>query len=114
MDDHTLQAIKDIISAGNKIEYYLRRVDYEGFRINRLTIDYVLIHLDRIGQAAASVSPEMQAQYPSVKWTRLTNLRTEVTKSNNHIDEEALWKMAKRTVPRLQRGVEKIYNAHQV
>lgn len=114
MDEHTLQAIKDIISAGNKIEYYLRRMDYEGFRINRLTIDYVLIHLDRIGQAAALVPPEIQAQYSSVKWTRLTNLRAEVTKNDNQIDEEALWKMAKRTVPRLQRGVEKIYNTYHV
>ncbi len=110
MPDTDTQSLKDIISAGNKIEYYLRRVDYDSFRINQLTIDYVLIHLDRISRAAVLVSVEMQQQHPAVKWTELTTLRADVTKADGRIDIEALWKLVKKTFPRWQKGVEKVYN----
>jgi uncharacterized protein with HEPN domain len=101
------QSLKDIISAGNKIEYYLRRVDYEDFRTNQLTIDYVLLHLDRISYAAVSIPPEIQQQQTMVKWANLTTLRADVTRTSGGIDVEALWKLVKKKWPRLQKGVEK-------
>lgn len=107
MDDETIQTIKDIISAGNKIEYYLRRIDFDSFRVNRLTIDYVLIHLDRISRAAATVPVDVQQQFSKVKWTQLTTLRGDVTGADGQVDVEALWTLAKKTLPRLQKGVGK-------
>jgi len=75
---------------------------------NRM-LELSLIRLiEVIGEAAARVSPDGQAKYPSIPWPQAVGMRNRLVHGYDQVDLDVLWDTIKYDLPPLIKALEKI------
>ena len=64
--------------------------------------------LEVIGEAANSVSPEVQLAHPSVPWRKLTGLRNRLIHGYFNVNLDILWDTIRGELPELIRSLEQV------
>jgi uncharacterized protein with HEPN domain len=62
------QRIKDILEVGAEIEAFTQGINFNDFQKDMRTVKAVLYNLAIIGEAAASLMPEVETAYPEIPW----------------------------------------------
>lgn len=106
MRDDT-ERLQDILEAIAQIERYVSQ-GQEAFRTDELIQVWVVHHLQIVGEAAASLSDEFQAQHAEVPWPAIIAFRNILVHEYFRIELDTVWRIVERDLPELKLGVEEI------
>ena len=67
--------IEDILDAIDKIEGYIKGLEYEEFIQNDMVVDAIIRNLEVIGEASKNVPEDVRNNYPDVPWKKMIGLR---------------------------------------
>jgi uncharacterized protein with HEPN domain len=99
---------EDAIDAINKIESYIRDLDYESFSQNNMVIDAVVRNLEIIGEAIKNIPDNIIDKYPDIPWKRMIGLRNIVIHAYFGIDLENIWKIITENIPEVKPRIVEI------
>ncbi|MDI6654450.1 MAG: DUF86 domain-containing protein [Candidatus Hydrothermarchaeota archaeon] len=102
--------IEDTIEAMNKIERYIKNLDYDSFAENTLVIDAVVRNLEVIGEAIKNVPNSVREKYPNIPWKRMIGLRNIVIHEYFGIDLANVWKIITQNIPEVEPHIMKIFD----
>jgi uncharacterized protein with HEPN domain len=97
-----------IVDSIEKIESYLAGTDLGGFHGNQLLIDAVVRNLEIIGEAAANLTRELMAKYPTVEWRMAAAARNRLIHGYFDVDPQIIWDTAQNDLPRFKANILKI------
>ena len=97
----------DIQEAIQKIEKYANR-GKEEFFANELIQSWILLHLQRIGEAARSMSPTTHQQYPEINWRDIIDFRNLLVHEYFRVDLKIIWQIIEQEIPTLKKQINSI------
>jgi uncharacterized protein with HEPN domain len=98
--DHILEAIE-------RIEKYAAEGE-EHFREEELVQNWMLRHLQVIGEATRALSKEFRNQYPEVPWDSIIGMRHILVHEYFGIDLDLVWRTVSKNIPELKESVKTI------
>ena len=101
------ERLLDILDAIRQIEKYAVR-GFDAFSQNELIQVWFTRHLQIIGEAARSLSPNLTDKYPAVPWGEIIGLRNVLVHNYFEIDLEVVWGIVQDDLPPLKNQVETI------
>lgn len=101
------QRLLDICEAMERIEKYTAQGRL-AFESSELIQNWVLRHLQIIGEACRSVSPEFKTQHPEVPWSQAIGMRNILVHHYFEMDAEAVWSAVERDLPKLKQQLQAI------
>jgi uncharacterized protein with HEPN domain len=101
---------EDTIDAMNKIESYIKDLDYNSFCQNNMIIDAVVRNLEIIGEAIKNIPENIITNYPEIPWKRMIGLRNIVIHAYFGIDLENIWKIITENIPEVKPEIIQILN----
>lgn len=108
MNSRDLLYIKDIISALNKIETYIKNISEAEFARDELKQEAVLFNLQIIGEAVAHISIANKRKYDTVDWKKLRRLRNFIAHQYFKVDPKDVWLTIKLDLPKVRAEIMKI------
>ena len=78
MRDYKLY-LDDIIESIDKIDRYVKGLDYKSFVSKEILIDAVLRNLEIIGEAVKNIPSNVREKYPNIEWNKIAGFRDIVT-----------------------------------
>jgi len=101
------ERILDIQEAIQRIEKYATR-GKGVFENDELIQNWMIHHLQIIGEAAARVTPEFREQYPAIPWTQIVGMRNILVHNYFGVDTEIVWSVVEKDIPQLKEHIERI------
>lgn len=100
--------LDDMKTSSEKIRRYVGSMSFGEFLADEKTLDAVVRNLQIVGEAAGHVPEEITRKYPLVDWAGITGFRNIVVHEYFGVDEEILWDIITRHVPRLDEQLSDI------
>lgn len=100
--------IRHILEAIEKIESYIKDVDFNTFSSNNMIFDAVARELEIIGEASNRINKDFQKQYPDIPWRKVISFRNVVIHEYFNLDKPTVWKTCQNNLPQLKAIVLKI------
>ena len=100
-----LQHIQDAIL---EIESYTNNISFEEFSTNSMILFASVKQLEIIGEAANNITEHFKNIYNEIEWRTIIGLRNLLVHEYFGIDEEVVWGIIKKDVPKLQEEVKQI------
>ncbi|MBI4533508.1 MAG: DUF86 domain-containing protein [Candidatus Melainabacteria bacterium] len=94
----------DIVEAIELIEKYAR-MGREAFDQDELIQTWMVKHLENIGEAARTLSRQLQDQHPEIPWADIVAQRTFLAHEYFAIDGERVWDTVEHYIPVLKKQV---------
>ncbi|MBI3077073.1 MAG: DUF86 domain-containing protein [Deltaproteobacteria bacterium] len=101
------ERLRHIIGAMSRIEKYARSGE-EVFRRDELIQNWMVRHLQIIGEAARALSPSLRARYPEIPWSDIIGMRHVLVHDYFGIDLDIVWRVISADIPRLKERIESI------
>ena len=98
------ERLLDIQQAIERIERYAVR-GRTAFERDELIQNWMVSHLQTIGEASRAISTELQAQYPQVPWRAIIGMRNILVHHYFGIDLDIVWNAVEHNLPDLKRAV---------
>ena len=98
--------LRDIIASIEKIEKYIKGLDYELFINNDLIIDGVVRNLEIIGEATKKVPAVVLNKKPAIDWRKIAGLRDILIHGYFGIDTEIIWDIVQNMLSNLKETVK--------
>jgi uncharacterized protein with HEPN domain len=99
------ERLLDIQEAIAKIEKYGGR-GRDAFESDELIQNWVVRHIQIIGEAVRTLSPAFQQQHADWSWSKITGMRNILIHHYFEIDTETVWSVVERDLPELKNKVE--------
>ena len=106
MRDDT-QLLLDIIEAIDRIERYSSR-GKDAFENDELVQNWIVNHLQVIGEAARSLSVDLKDSNKEVAWAKIIGMRHILVHRYFEIDRDLVWSVVVGDLPELKQRVEAI------
>ncbi len=103
-DNERLQDILDAIAA---IERYVQQ-GKTAFNEQELIQVWVAYHLQKIGEAASTLSADLKTAYPEILWSQIIGLRNLLVHEYFRVDPQILWDITQYDLPSLEVTVQKM------
>ena len=100
--------VEDIRDAINKIEDYVKDLDFNTFAKDEKTIDAVVRNISIIGEAVKNLPEELKLEYPQIPWKEIAGTRNKTIHEYFGIDEEILWKTIEEDLPLFKKQIAEI------
>jgi uncharacterized protein with HEPN domain len=100
--------LRDLLDSIEKIQNFIKGVDFEGFKKDDKTKFAVIRALEIIGEATKHISEEFRKKYPEIPWKDMAGMRDVLIHDYFGIDEETVWRTVKEKIPNLKPSIEKI------
>ena len=101
------ERLQDILDSIDQIEKYAVR-GFDAFSQDELIQVWFTRHLQAIGEAARSLSPNLTSKYPKVPWGEIIGLRNVLVHNYFEVDQEVVWGIIQDDLPPLKKQVEAI------
>jgi len=106
MRDDT-QWLLDIIEAIDRIERYSSR-GRDAFEADELFQNWIVHHLQVIGEAARSLSSDLREENKDIPWAKIIGMRHILVHRYFEIDQDLVWSVVVGDLPQLKQRVEAI------
>jgi len=101
------ERLRDILEAIARIEKYTAN-GRNVFDNEELVQSWVLRHVQIIGEAARTLSPEFRAQHTEIQWSEMIGTRHILVHRYFGIDDDLVWEIVESNLPELKRAVGEI------
>lgn len=98
------ERLQDILEAIERVEKYAAR-GKAAFDQDELVQVWILHHLQVIGEAARSLSPEIMETLPEIPWSDIIGMRTVLVHHYFEIDSEIVWSVVEKDLAPLKERV---------
>lgn len=98
------ERLLDIQEAIERIEKYAQR-GKKAFENDELIQNWIIHHLQIIGEAATRLSENFQESHPDVPWFKITGMRNILVHDYFGIDTKIVWKVVERDLPLLKKNI---------
>ncbi len=102
------QRIQDILEMGAEIKAFTEGMSFADFQTDMRTIRAVLYDLAVIGEAAASLLPEVEAAYPEIPWVDIRGIRNVVIHEYFRVNLEIIWETIQTDLPSLLEQLQRL------
>ena len=100
--------LRDLLDAIEKIQNFIKDLEFENFKKDDKTKFAVIRGLEIIGEATKHISEEVRNKYPEIPWKEMAGMRDILAHDYFGVDEETVWLTAKEKIPQLKPAIEKI------
>lgn len=102
-----VERVRDMLEAVERIERYAAygRVRFDA---DELVQTWVVHHLQVIGEAARTLTPEFRGAHPEVPWRDIVGMRHILVHRYFGIDLDAVWSVVEEGIPELRRTLTSI------
>ena len=104
------ERLLDILEAIARIERYATR-GRDAFEHDELIQNWVVSHIQIIGEACRAISTELRTQHREVPWRAIVGMRNVLVHRYFGIDQDAVWAVVEQDLPDLKRAVTAILGA---
>jgi uncharacterized protein with HEPN domain len=101
-DRERLLDIKEAIEDIKKYSVKGRRV----FEKEELIQNWIIHHLQIIGEATAKISDDFQEKHPDIQWLKIIGMRNILVHDYFRIDIDAVWAVVEDDIPQLEQQIE--------
>jgi uncharacterized protein with HEPN domain len=101
-DRERLLDIKEAIGNIKKYSVKGRRT----FEEEELVQNWIIHHLQIIGEAAVKISDDFQEQHPDIPWPKIIGMRNILVHDYFRIDINAVWAVMENDIPQLEQQIE--------
>lgn len=105
-----LERLRDIQEAIGRIEQQAAK-GRSAFERDELIQNWIVHHLQIIGEATRHLSSELKTKHPEIPWSRIIGMRNVLVHDYFAIDVEAVWQAVERDLPDLKRKVNALLGA---
>ena len=102
------QRIQDILDIGAEIEVFTQGMSFNDFQEDTKTVRAVLYNVAVIGEAAASLMPEVEVAYPEIPWVDIRGMRNIVIHEYFRVNLEIIWQTIQTELPPLLRQLQEL------
>jgi uncharacterized protein with HEPN domain len=102
------ERLEDILTCARNIKEFTAGRSLDDFLDDPITVRAVAYEFITMGEAARTVPPDVQEQYPDLPWGKMLGIRNVLVHEYFRLDEEILWKAAMEDIPPLIEVLEKI------
>ncbi len=99
--ERDLAHLWDMLDAAQAIAGFVRGIDQEAYRQNRMMQLAVERCLQAIGESAKKVSESLKAAHPETPWAKIVALRNVLAHEYGAINQDRLWRVAMSDIPPL-------------
>ena len=100
--------ISDILAAIKKIQQYVEGVDFKDFQQDSKTCDAVIRNFIVIGEAARNVPHEITAQFSTVPWRLMGDMRNFAVHEYWGVELRTIWQTIQQDLPPLVPLLEEV------
>jgi len=76
------------------------------FEKEELVQNWIIHHLQIIGEAATKISDDFQQQHPDIPWLKIIGMRNILVHDYFRIDVNAVWSVVENDIPQLEQQIE--------
>ena len=102
-----LDRLEHILEAIGRIEKYASQ-GKSAFQKDELIQNWIVNHLQIIGEAAIALSPTFRKNYPEVPWKQVVGMRNIIVHVYFQIDANIVWAAVERDLPNLKTRIAEI------
>jgi uncharacterized protein with HEPN domain len=99
------ERLRDIQEAMTRIERYAVR-GRAAFDQDELIQNWIVHHLQIIGEAAAALPPDIRDLAPDIPWRKVVGMRNILVHHYFAIDRDTVWGVIEQELPELKRAVD--------
>ncbi len=100
--------IKHIRDAIDKIEDYIKGLNFESFSRDNKTIDAVVREIEIIGEAAKNIGDDFKSLHPDFSFQEATNMRNMLIHEYFGVNLKVVWDTIFEDLPKLKKSVEEV------
>jgi uncharacterized protein with HEPN domain len=104
--ENDLVYLRHMLDAIEKIDRYLRDINYEAFAANDMAIDAVVRELEIIGEAARNLSAPFIKEHPDIPWGRIRAMRNVLIHQYFGVNLKVVWDTCRSNLPQLKSFVQ--------
>jgi uncharacterized protein with HEPN domain len=101
------ERLLDLREAIERIEKYTA-AGRSALERDELIQTWVIYHLQIIGEATRSLSPELRARYSEIPWPKIIGMRNILAHRYFGIDVDMVWSAVEHDLPQLKSDVDRI------
>lgn len=101
------ERLRDIKEAIERIEKYVSK-GRKAFESDELIQNWIVRHLQIIGEATRSLSSEFRERHPDVAWSKIIGMRNILVHDYFGIDTEVVWRAVECDLPELKQKIKKL------
>ncbi|MBF0343481.1 MAG: DUF86 domain-containing protein [Nitrospirae bacterium] len=105
--------LRHILDAITQIKAYVRGIDYETFKFNRMVQDAVIRQFEIVGEASKNITLEFKISYPDIAWKDLVGMRNKLIHHYFGVDIDVIWKSVKQDIPFLESKIKEILSSYE-
>lgn len=102
-----LERLRHILEAIAQIDKYAARGE-KAFRGDELIQNWMVRHLQIIGEAARALSREFRERYPGIPWLDIIDMRNVLVHEYFGINLDLVWRVVGVDLPEMKRKIEAI------
>ena len=99
------ERLLDILEAIQQVEKYAARGE-NVFKRNELVQNWIIHHIQIIGEAAWALSDKFRVENPQVPWSEIIGMRNILVHNYFGVDTKIVWSVVKKDLPGLKRQVK--------
>jgi uncharacterized protein with HEPN domain len=103
------ERLRDMLEAIEHIERYASR-GREAFDRDELIQNWIVRHLQIVGEAARAMPQEVRERAPNIPWSKIIGMRHILVHDYFRIDTEIVWDVLEQDLPRLKQSLQALLN----
>lgn len=109
MNRHYGLFIKDILTAIDNIEDFVKGLSFEEFCKSEKTQSAFVWQIQIIGEAVKNIPKDIRDRYKEVPWKYMARMRDKIAHFYFGIDYEIVWGVVKNNLPEIKPLLKKVY-----
>ena len=105
-----IEFLNDIVESANRIESYIKNMDYDKFMKTKQTQDAVIRNIEIIGEAVKNISIDFRKKHKQIEWEKIAGMRDKIIHFYFGVSWDIVWKTIKEKIPELKSEVLNIIN----
>ena len=103
------ERLRDMLEAIEHIERYASR-GREAFDRDELIQNWIVRHLQIVGEAARAMPQEVRERAPNIPWSKIIGMRHILVHDYFRIDTEIVWDVLEQDLPGLRQSLQALLN----